>query len=86
MHASQRPATRQQQRVRRHAGSADAPAMFNLLNCPQLLEWVEVALPEHRDRWVPGALYAEVVELFMALLGVGALAWGLAFLLGWLPS
>lgn len=28
------------------------------------------------SRWVPGALYAEVVELFMALLGFGALAWG----------
>ena len=38
------------------------------------------------SRWVPGGLYAEVLELFMALLGVGALAWGLAFLLGWLPS
>ena len=38
------------------------------------------------SRWVPGALYAEVVELFMAFLGFGALAWGLAFLLGWLPS
>ena len=37
MHASQCPAARQQQGVRRHASRADAPAMFNLLTGPQLL-------------------------------------------------
>jgi len=50
MHASQCPAARQQQGVRRHASRADAPAMFNLLTGPQLLERVEAALPAHRER------------------------------------
>jgi hypothetical protein len=38
MHASQCPAARPQQGVRRHASRANAPAMFNLLTGPQLLE------------------------------------------------
>ncbi len=63
MHASQRPATRQQQRVRRHAGRADAPAMFNLLTGPQLLERVEAALPEHRERLYPPT---ETLSMFVA--------------------
>jgi hypothetical protein len=63
MHASQRPAARQQQRVRRHAGSADAAAMFNLLTGPQLLERVEVALPEHRERLYPPT---ETLSMFVA--------------------
>ncbi len=63
MHASQRPATRRQQRVRRHAGSADAPALFNLLTGPQLLERVEVALPAHRERLYPPT---ETLSMFVA--------------------
>lgn len=63
MHASQRPVTRQQQRVRRQAGSADAPALFNLLTGPQLLERVEVALPEHRERLYPPT---ETLSMFVA--------------------
>ena len=63
MHASQRPATRQQPCVRRHAGSADVPAMFDLLTGPQLLERVEAALPEHRERLYPPT---EALSLFVA--------------------
>lgn len=63
MHASQRAATRQQQRVRRQAGRADAPAMFNLLTGPQLLERVEVALPQHRERLYPPT---ETLSMFVA--------------------
>ena len=50
MHASQCPAARQQHGVRRHASHADAPAMFNPLTGPHLLERVEVALPAQRQR------------------------------------
>ena len=63
MHASQCPAARQQQGVRRHASHADAPAMFNLLTGPQLLERVEAALPEHRERLYPPT---ETLSMFVA--------------------
>jgi hypothetical protein len=63
MHASQRPAARQQQGVRRHASRADAPAMFNLLTGPQLLERVEAALPAHRERLYPPT---ETLSMFVA--------------------
>ena len=63
MHASQCPAARQQQGVRRHASHADAPAMFNLLTGPQLLERVEAALPEHRERLFPPT---ETLSMFVA--------------------
>ena len=63
MHASQCPAARQQQGVRRHASRADAPAMFNLLTGPQLLERVEAALPAHRERLYPPT---ETLSMFVA--------------------
>ena len=53
MHPNQRPATRQQQRVRHYASSADSYAMFNLLTGPQLLDRVEALLPAHRERLFP---------------------------------
>ena len=42
---------------------ADAPAMFNLLTGPQLLERVEAALPEHRERLYPPT---ETLSMFVA--------------------
>jgi hypothetical protein len=63
MHASQRPATGQQQGVRRHASRADAAAMFTLLTGPQLPERVEAALPEHRERLYPPT---ETLSMFAA--------------------
>ena len=63
MHASQRLAARQQQGIRRHASRADAPAMFNLLTGPQLLERVEAVLPAHRERLYPPT---ETLSMFVA--------------------
>jgi hypothetical protein len=53
----------QQQCVRRHAGRADAHAMFDLLTGRQLLERVEAALPEHRERLYPPT---ETLSMFVA--------------------
>jgi hypothetical protein len=44
------PGSKARKAVRRHASHADAPAVLNLLTGPQLLERVEAALPEHRER------------------------------------
>ncbi len=43
----------QQHRLRRHASNCDAYAFFNLLTSPELLQRVELALPEHRERLFP---------------------------------
>ena len=53
MRSSLSPAQQQQRRVQRHAERADAVTMFNLLTGPQLLERVDAALPEHRERLYP---------------------------------
>ena len=53
MHASRRPVSGQQRRVRHHAVNADSDTMFNLLTGPRLLERVEASLPEHRERLFP---------------------------------
>ena len=63
MHPSQRPAKRQQQRVRHYAGNTDSDAMFNLLTGPQLLERVEPLLPEHRERQFPPT---QTLSMFLA--------------------
>lgn len=43
----------QQQRFHRHASNCDAYAFFNLLTAPELLQRVESALPEYRERLFP---------------------------------
>ena len=53
MHASRRPVSGQQRRVRHHAVNADSDTMFNLLTGPRLLERVEALLPQHRERLFP---------------------------------
>ena len=53
MHASRRPVSGQQRRVRHHAVNADSDTLFNLLTWPRLLERVEASLPEHRERLFP---------------------------------
>jgi len=63
MHPSQRPATEQQKRVGHYASKADSYAMFNLLTGPQLLDWVEHLLPEHRERLFPPT---ETLSMFIA--------------------
>ena len=63
MHPNQRPATRQQQRVRHYANNADSDAMFNLLTAPQLFNRVEALLPAHRERLF---LPTETLSMFLA--------------------
>ena len=53
MHASRRPVSGQQRRVRHHAVNADSDTLFNLLTGPQLLERVEALLRPHRERLFP---------------------------------
>jgi len=53
MQSSLSRAQQQQRRVQRHAERADAVTLFNLLTGPQLLERVDAALPEHRERLYP---------------------------------
>lgn len=63
MHPSQRPALRQQQRVRRQAENTDSDAFFNLLTGPRLLDDVEKLLPTHRERLFPPT---ETLSMFLA--------------------
>ena len=63
MHPSQRPATRQQQRVSHYAGNTDCQAMFNLLTGPQLFDRVEELVPAHRERLFPPT---ETLSMFLA--------------------
>lgn len=63
MHPSQRPTSRQQQRVQRHVEDTDSYAFFNLLTGPHLLEAVEELLPAHRERLFPPT---EALSMFLA--------------------
>ncbi len=63
MHRNQCPTTWQQQRISHHASSSDSCGMFNLLTGPQLLDRVEAALPEHRERLFPPI---ETLSMFLA--------------------
>ena len=63
MHATHRPVTGQQQRVRHYASHADSYAMFNLLTAPQLFDRVEALLPVHRERKFPPT---ETLSMFLA--------------------
>lgn len=53
----------QQRRIRRHAGNSDSYAFFNLLTGPEMLEQVELLLPEHRERLFPPT---EVLSMYLA--------------------
>ncbi|MGV8886623.1 MAG: IS4 family transposase [Pseudomonas sp.] len=53
----------QQQRFHRHASNCDAYAFFNLLTAPELLQRVESALPEYRERLFPPT---ETLSMFLA--------------------
>ena len=44
---------RRQRSITQQAGDMDANCFFNLLTSPQLLESVEMQLPEHRERTYP---------------------------------
>lgn len=53
----------QQRRFHRHASNCDAYAFFNLLTAPELLQHVESALPEYRERLFPPT---ETLSMFLA--------------------
>jgi hypothetical protein len=53
MHPNPRACVQQQQRIRRRAEQSDAYVFFNLLTSPELLDRVELLLPEHRERLFP---------------------------------
>ena len=63
MHPSQHPAAQQQRRVRHYACNADSYTMFYLLTGPQLLDRIEVLLPDHRERSFPPT---ETLSMFVA--------------------
>jgi hypothetical protein len=52
-HFNRRSAARQQRQLAKHVKKVDANHFFNLLTSPQLLDLVEVHLPEHRERKFP---------------------------------
>ena len=53
----------QQRRVRRHVENSDPYTFFNLLTGPELLDEVELLLPEHRERLFPPT---ETLSMFLA--------------------
>lgn len=63
MHPKQRACSHQQQRIRRRAADSDSYAFFNVLTGPELLEPVEMLLPEHRERLFPPT---ETLSMFLA--------------------
>lgn len=63
MHPKHCATSVQQRRVRRHAANTDSYAFFNLLTSPELLDEVELLMPEHRERLFPPT---ETLSMFMA--------------------
>lgn len=63
MHPTSCAGTHQQRRVHARAANSDSYAFFNLLTGPALLDEVESALPEHRDRLFP---LTETLSMFLA--------------------
>jgi Transposase DDE domain len=53
----------QQQRIKHYAKTSDAFSFFNQLTSPDLLETLEMALPEHRERLFPPT---ETLSMFLA--------------------
>ena len=58
-----RSALFQQHRVQRYAATSDAFSFFNQLTSPDLLDTLETALPEHRERLFPPT---ETLSMFLA--------------------
>ena len=58
-----RSALPQQHRIQRHAATSDAFSFFNQLTSPDLLDTLESALPEHRERLFPPT---ETLSMFLA--------------------
>jgi len=63
MYATRSAKLHQQRRVRNHAGNSDSYEFFNMLTSPELLDQVEVLLPDHRERLFPPT---ETLSMFLA--------------------
>ncbi len=63
MHRTHPARSHQQRRIRNHAENGDSYAFFNLLTGPEMLDQVELLLPEHRERLFPPT---EVLSMFLA--------------------
>ena len=63
MHPTRSVQVHQQRRVRNRAGNSDSYEFFNMLTSPELLDQVEVLLPDHRERLYPPT---ETLSMFLA--------------------
>lgn len=63
MHPTRSAQVHQQRRIRNHVGNSDSYDFFNMLTSPELLDQVEVLLPDHRERLYPPT---ETLSMFLA--------------------
>ena len=63
MHPTRSVQVHQQRRIRNHASHSDSYQFFNMLTSPELLDQVEVLLPDHRERLYPPT---ETLSMFLA--------------------
>lgn len=63
MHPTCSAQVHQQRRIRDHASNSDSYDFFNMLTSPELLDQVEVLLPDHRERLYPPT---ETLSMFLA--------------------
>jgi len=63
MHPNQHARAHQQKRIKNHAANSDSYAFFNLLTAPELLNQVELLLPDHRERLFSPT---ETLSMFLA--------------------
>jgi len=63
MHPTRSVQIHQQRRIRNRASSSDSYDFFNMLTSPELLDQVEVLLPDHRERLYPPT---ETLSMFLA--------------------
>jgi len=63
MHPTRSVQIHQQRRIRHRASNSDSYEFFNMLTSPELLDQVEVLLPDHRERLYPPT---ETLSMFLA--------------------
>ncbi len=63
MHPTRSVQVHQQRRIRKSASNSDSYEFFNMLTSPELLDQVEVLLPDHRERLYPPT---ETLSMFLA--------------------
>ena len=63
MHPTRSVQVHQQRRIRNRASNSDSYEFFNMLTSPELLDQVEILLPEHRERLYPPT---ETLSMFLA--------------------